>query len=305
MSNDYLDDDLEDGDLEDDLESGSLADYVQLSEEYLLGELGKAKRQGKGRKARKIGKAIKVKRKARRMGVPASRLVRKGRRGRGDTSVTECPETGVKLSGKQGLYVSEPQGCVPVSPTPQPLYDVEQLKSSQTADVTFFATPLGQTSSVGDTSFSKTDFHTNMTQSKVLPSPQQYALEGMSWYCSAGGADANGARDFTNLRANVVLQFYLGTNVHVQVPLMSVPQYAPAAYSYDGASTGNDSGWCVNPIPFYDFRVLNPGTGVKEPIRIKAQESFHVKAKFAAATTVTTDLKFGIVLHGTLFKEIR
>ena len=300
MFGDDLEDELLD-DLEDDLDGdmdgvGTIEDYMELSDEQILGKIRAAKKAGKPKKAKKIlrkaKKARKIARKAKRSGMSPKQYIQ------------QCQSTGVKFSGKQGLFLSEPQGCVPVSPTPQPLYDIEQMKSSQSADITFFATPLGQTSSVGDTSFSKSDFHTNMTQSKVLPSPQQYALEGMSWYLSAGGADANGARDFTNMRANCVLQFYLGANVHVQVPLMAVPQYAPAAYAYDGVTTGNDSGWCTNTVPFYDMKVFNPKTGKKEPVRIKAQESFHVKAKFAAATTVTTDLKFGIILHGTLFKEI-
>lgn len=271
-------------------ELDGLYDYVQLNDYDLDGLVGLG-----GRKGRVAQAAKRVKGAARGSTQRAKSIVRGARKAKRN-----------KLSyGSGGVYCPPAPGCAVMKRVNQIMYDTESLATTQAAgDVNYFSTPLGQSSSISGNAITKTQYHTNMTASKSLPSPQSYDIIGVSFQLeSNNGTTGATIRALGNLRANCSVVIYINNNAELTIPLCVMPMFAPLQAAYDGTSGSLNTSWVWGSAEMYNMRVLG-NNGMWNPIHINPLENFWLQLKIGNALSLgaTFDLKFNF--HGILSKAV-
>lgn len=298
MLGDYDDigDDIEDydellGGLSDD-EVEDVGAFMQMDGyelDGILGDLGASKRK---KKLAHTAKKIKVK--AKQKGVSSKRLYRRAKQKKAARKMKS-------FGGKEiSCGVSAP--CAGLLPKNEPVYDTERLAATQAAgDVSFFAIPEGQSSSVSGSAITKSKYHTNMSAVKMLPVPQRFDVFGLSWCMDTATAQA-----LNDIRNKCAAIFYIGNTPYATLRLSLLPFYSSIQGSFDGTTgqTPANLAWCTGPKEMYDLQTLN-SSGILVPQRIALQENFSVILKIDSALSMGAAKDVSFYLHGIKWTEVR
>ena len=168
-------------------------------------------------------------------------------------------------------------------------------------DVTFFAIPEGQSSSVSGSAITKSKYHTNMTAVKMLPVPQRFDVFGLSWCMDSATVAA-----VNDIRNKCAVQFYIGNTPYATLRLSLIPFYSSVNAAFDGTNGAVPNvAWCTGPKEMYDLRTFDLDSGVLIPQRIALQENFSVILKIDSALNMSAAKDVCFTLHGIKWTEIR
>ena len=163
------------------------------------------------RKKRLARAAKKIKMRANQAAIPSAKLYKRAKKRRHKRLaaqsgiVNKKPMDAVGF-GESNMVCGVQPPCTGLLPKNEPVYDTERLSATQAAgDVTFFAIPEGQASSVSGSSITKSKYHTNMTAVKMLPVPQRFDVMGLSWCMDTATAQA-----LNDIRNKCAVIFYIG-----------------------------------------------------------------------------------------------
>ena len=168
MLDDYeeISDDMEDyddllGDLSDD-EAEDVGAFMVMDGYELDGIIGDIGASPRKKKLARAAKRIKVK--AKRRGVPSKKLYRKAKQRK------RAKKAGKKMKsfGGKSMVCGVQAPCAGLLPKNEPVYDTERLSATQAAgDVTFFAIPEGQSSSVSGSAITKSKYQDVACAAKI------------------------------------------------------------------------------------------------------------------------------------------
>ena len=309
---DDIGDDIEDydellGDLSND-EVEDVGAFMTMDGYELDGIIGDIGASPRKRKLARTAKRIKVK--AKQKAVPSKKVYRKAKQKRAQKQARRAvaARTGVagrdtSVGGKE-MSCGTQAPCAGLLPKNEPVYDTERLSATQAAgDVTFFAIPEGQSSSVSGSAITKSKYHTNMTAVKMLPVPQRFDVYGLSWAMDTATAQA-----LNDIRNKCAVIFYIGNTPYATLRLSLLPFYSSIQGSFDGTTgqTPANLAWCTTAAKdgIYDLTTLD-SNGVKLPQRIALQENFSVILKIDSALSMGAAKDISFYLHGTKWTEIR
>lgn len=264
---------------------------------------------GASPRKRKLAKAAKrIKVKAKKKAVPSKKVYRKAKQKRAQKKARRAvaAQSGtagqVSTVGGQEMYCATQPPCVGLLPKNEPVYDTERLSATQAAgDVTFFAIPEGQSSSVSGSAITKSKYHTNMTAVKMLPVPQRMDVSGISWSMDTATAQA-----LNDIRNKCAVIFYIGNTPYATLRLSLLPFYSSVQGAFDGTTgqTPANLAWCTGPKEQYDLRTLN-SSGLLTAQRIALQENFSVILKIDSALSMGAAKDISFYLHGIKWTEVR
>ena len=298
MLDDYEDigDDIEDyddllGDLSDD-EAEDVGAFMTMDGYELDGILGDLGASSRKKKLARAAKRIKIK--AKRKGVPSKKLYRRAKQKKRAKKM--------KSFGGKSMSCGVQAPCAGLLPKNEPVYDTERLAATQAAgDVTFFAIPEGQSSSVSGSAITKGKYHTNMTAVKMLPVPQRFDVFGISW-----GMDTATVAALNDIRNKCAVIFYIGNTPYATLRLSLLPFYSSIQAAYDGTNGAVPNiAWCTGPKAEYDLRTLDLNSGILVPQRIALQENFSVILKIDSALNMGAAKDICFTLHGIKWTEVR
>lgn len=299
MLEDYeeIGDDIEDyddllGDLSDD-EAEDVGAFMTMDGDELDGILGEVGASPRKKRLARAAKRIKVK--AKRRGVPSKKLYRKAKQKKARRKM--------KSFGGKGMVCGVQAPCAGLLPKNEPVYDTERLSATQAAgDVTFFAIPEGQSSSVSGSAITKSKYHTNMTAVKMLPVPQRFDVFGLSWCMDTATGQA-----LNDIRNKCAVIFYIGNTPYATLRLSLLPFYSSVQGSFDGTTgqTPANLAWCTGPKEQYDLRTFDLNSGILVPQRIALQENFSVILKIDSALSMGAAKDISFYLHGIKWTEVR
>lgn len=302
MLDDYDDigDDIEDyddllGDLSDD-EAEDVGAFMQMDGYELDGILGDIGASPRKKKLAKAAKRIKIK--AKKRGVPSKKLYRRAKQKKARVKAKRQ----MKAFGAQEISCGVQAPCAGLLPKNEPVYDTERLSATQAAgDVTFFAIPEGQSTSVSGSAITKSKYHTNMTAVKMLPVPQRFDVFGLSWCMDTATAQA-----LNDIRNKCAVIFYIGNTPYATLRLSLLPFYSSIQGSFDGTTgqTPANLAFCTGPKEMYDLRTFDK-SGVLVPQRIALQENFSVILKIDSALSMGAAKDISFYLHGIKWTEVR
>lgn len=306
MLDDYDDigDDIEDydaellGDLSDD-EVEDVGAFMQMDGYELDGILGDIGASPRKKKLARAAKKIKIK--AKKRAVPSKKLYRKAKQKRARRKAARQ----MKSFGGKDMVCGVQAPCAGLLPKNEPVYDTERLSATQAAgDVSFFAIPEGQASSVSGSSITKSKYHTNMTAVKMLPVPQRFDVFGISWCMDTATAQA-----LNDIRNKCAAIFYIGNTPYATLRLSLLPFYSSIQGSFDGTTgqTPANLAWCTTAAKegTYDLRTFDMDSGVLVPQRIALQENFSVILKIDSALNMGAAKDISFYLHGIKWTEVR
>lgn len=301
MLDDYDDigDDIEDYDellgglSDDDIED--VGAFMQMDGYELDGILGDVGASPRKKKLARAAKNIKVK--AKRKGVSSKRLYRRAKQKKRAKKM--------KSFGGKSMVCGVQAPCAGLLPKNEPVYDTERLSATQAAgDVTFFAIPEGQSSSVSGSAITKSKYHTNMTAVKMLPVPQRFDVFGISWCMDTATGQA-----LNDIRNKCAIQFFIGNTPYATLRLSLLPFYSALQGSFDGTTgqTPANLAWCTTASKdgTYDLRTFDLNSGILVPQRIALQENFSVILKIDSALSMGAAKDISFYLHGIKWTEVR
>ena len=308
MLEDYEDEDVGDYDdllgglSENDVEDvGAFMQLKGYELDGIIGDLGAS-----SRKKRLARAAKKIKMKANQAAIPSAKLYKRAKKRRHKRLAAQ---SGIVKSmdavgfGESNMVCGVQPPCTGLLPKNEPVYDTERLSATQAAgDVTFFAIPEGQASSVSGSSITKSKYHTNMTAVKMLPVPQRFDVMGLSWCMDTATAQA-----LNDIRNKCAVIFYIGNTPYTTLRLSLLPFYSSVQSSFDGTTgqTPANVAWCTGPKEMYDLRTFDLKTGVLVPQRIALQENFSIILKIDSALSMGAAKDICFTLHGIKWTEIR
>ena len=284
--------DLSDDDVED---VGAFMEMDGYELEGILGDMGASPRKKKLARA-----ALKIKRKAKKKAMPSKKLYRRAKQKKAARRAARK----MKSFGGKELSCGVSAPCAGLLPKNEPVYDTERLSATQAAgDVSFFAIPEGQSSSVSGSAITKSKYHTNMSAVKMLPVPQRFDVFGISW-----GMDTATAQALNDIRNKCAIQFFIGNTPYATLRLSLLPFYSSIQGSFDGTTgqTPANLAWCTTAAKegTYDLRTLD-NSGVLVPQRIALQENFSVILKIDSALSMGAAKDISFYLHGIKWTEVR
>lgn len=247
-------------------------------------------------KKRKAKAALRIKRKAKRLNVRSKDLYRKAKQ--------KKARRRMRAFGGKEMVCGVQAPCAGLLPKNEPVYDTERLSSTQAAgDVTFFAIPEGQSSSVSGSAITKSKYHTNMTAVKMLPVPQRFDVFGLSWCMDTATGQA-----LNDIRNKCAVIFYIGNTPYATLRLSLLPFYSAIQGSFDGTTgqTPANLAWCTTASRdgTWDLRTFNKN-GILIPQRIELQENFSIVLKIDSALSMGANKDISFYLHGIKWTEIR
>ena len=308
MLDDYDDigDDIEDyddllGDLSDD-EAEDVGAFMTMDGYELEGILGDIGASPRKKKLAKAAKRIKIK--AKKRGVPSKKLYRKAKQKKARKKARKALG-GTRSFGGKNMSCGVQAPCAGLLPKNEPVYDTERVSATQAAgDVTFFAIPEGQSSSVSGSAITKSKYHTNMTAVKMLPVPQRFDVFGISWSMDTATAQA-----LNDIRNKCAIQFFIGNTPYATLRLSLLPFYSSIQGSFDGTTsqTPANLAWCTTAAKegTFDLRTFDLNSGVLVPQRIALQENFSVILKIDSALNMGASKDISFYLHGIKWTEVR
>lgn len=300
---DDIGDDIEDyddllGDLSDD-EAEDVGAFMAMDGYELDGILGDIGASPRKKKLARAAKRIKVK--AKRKGVPSKKLYRRAKQKKRAKKRAKK----MKSFGGKNMSCGVQAPCAGLLPKNEPVYDTERLSATQAAgDVTFFAIPEGQSSSVSGSAITKSKYHTNMTAVKMLPVPQRFDVFGISWCMDTATAQA-----LNDIRNKCAAIFYIGNTPYATLRLSLLPFYSALQGSFDGTTgqTPANIAWCTTASKdgTFDLRTFDSDKGILVPQRIALQENFSVILKIDSALNMGAAKDISFYLHGIKWTEVR
>ena len=196
------------------------------------------------------------------------------------------------------LAVSQIASQTPLNLTIQPLYDTVSVATNQSAPLTYFTSPIGQSS--------KTLRDTNMRQAGGLPSPNEFYLRGFGLYVVPRSTQAVAdVVDLQTLLDSAILSFYVGTNGRKLVEAHAA--LFPAGFGLDGMiTTGGATSTNIAHVLGNGQRRLDNRYGLADYAeKLNASESFSAQLSFPdGALALTAAWEVRLYLPGIYGQSI-